>query len=595
MAITKFQGIPQYDPGDKEKFTIVKEEIGDKVVDVIYRKGVPGVTKEEMSGDVTRSYNFNQKLKFRTYEAAEGIICVQDQVVELRDGKKIYVDLFLPSDQKGPFPLIISWGPFGKRQSEGTGEWKLMGVAPGTVSTLSKFESADPSYWCRKGYAMANCDPRGVGNSEGFVSNFGPQDSRDGYDFIEWAATQPWCNGKISLFGNSGVAMVIWRIAAEQPPHLTCIAVWEGTGDLYRETMCSGGIPTPKFNEGILAGIACNEYIEDLPNMLSTHPYMDEFWESRIPKWENIKIPAYVAAGWCHFHLRGSIEGFRRIRSPKKWLRTHREFEWPDTYSPQNLDDLCKFYDRYLKDIRNGWEFTPRVRIEVQDAYDFDYRTNRPEKAFPIPRTEYRKLYLDAASSTACYEPYAAEATAVYTPDQEGKAVFDFKVQEETEITGYMKLHLNVECRGHDNMSLFVWVKKLGQDGEYLPIISMGQPYRGAWGYCNCQRRELDPKLSTDFNPVQAHLRDEPLEEGKVYPVDIEIWPHSRVWHKGETIRVEITGSFIRTEWAMDNTMAFETDNGDGKHVIHTGGKYDSYLQIPFIPPIYKSGDYELR
>ena len=81
------------------------------------------------------------------------------------------------------------------------------------------------------------------------------------------------------------------------------------------------------------------------------------------------------------------------------------------------------------------------------------------------------------------------------------------------------------------------------------------------------------------------------MEPGKIYEVDIEIWPHSRVWHKGETIRLEIAGQFIRTDWYEDNSMAFDVDNGH-RHVIHTGGKYESYLQIPFIPPKYKSGDY---
>jgi putative CocE/NonD family hydrolase len=64
-----------------------------------------------------------------------------------------------------------------------------------------------------------NVDPRGIGHSQGDANLFGTQDARDGYDFIEWLATQHWCNGKIGMFGNSGVAMVQWRIAAEQPPH----------------------------------------------------------------------------------------------------------------------------------------------------------------------------------------------------------------------------------------------------------------------------------------------------------------------------------------------------------------------------------------
>lgn len=46
----------------------------------------------------------------------------------------------------------------------------------------------------------------------------------------------------------------------------------------------------------------------------------------------------------------------------------HREFEWPDFYSSTYLPELKMFFDRYCKGIRNGWESTSRVRIEVQDA-----------------------------------------------------------------------------------------------------------------------------------------------------------------------------------------------------------------------------------
>ena len=112
-----------------------------------------------------------------------------------------------------------------------------------------------PAYWCRHGYAVANVDPRGVGHSQGDINMFGTQDGRDGYDFIEWLATQYWCNGKVGMSGNSGVAMTQWRIAAEQPPHLTCIAPWEGTGDLYRESLYEGGIPALGFNDFIVGSL----------------------------------------------------------------------------------------------------------------------------------------------------------------------------------------------------------------------------------------------------------------------------------------------------------------------------------------------------
>lgn len=85
------------------------------------------------------------------------------------------------------------------------------------------------------------------------------------------------------------------------------------------------------------------------------------------------------------------------------------------------------------------------------------------------------------------------------------------------------------------------------------------------------------------------------MEPGKIYPIDVEIWPHSRMWHKGEHIRIEVDGRFIMTEWYEDPKSGFVEDNGDGKHVIHTGGEYESWLQIPYIPPKYVSGDYVVR
>jgi len=582
-----------------EQFIRIRENFSGKDIEVIYRKGSPGKTKEEIDsmrarGERAHLFKFCAPLNFRTYEAAEGIVCHQDVVMKLRDGTKIYSDIYLPKNLHEKVPVIISWSMFGKRPSEGMDEWKLMGVPPGAVSPMTKFESADPGYWCRMGYAVANVDPRGVGNSEGYVNNFGIQEGKDGYDYIEWIAKQDWCNGRVAMFGNSGVAMTIWWIAAEQPPHLACAGAWEATGDMYRESLAPGGIDCSAFNEDIITGVACNTYIEDLPSMLKEHPFIDEYWESKIPRWENIRIPVYICAGWCHFHLRGSIEAFRRIRSTKKWLRAHREFEWPDTYHRDNIEDLHKFFDRYLKDIRNGWEFTPRVRLDVMDAYGYDYAVRREEEQFPLARTQYRKLYLDAASGKASYEPFNAESEVSYNPSNE-EVVFDYKFTEETEITGYMKLKLWVECRNHDDMDMFIWIKKLGQNGEYIPVHSMREAYRGAWGYLRVSHRELDPKWSTDFQPVQAHRREQKLSPGEIVPVEIEIWPHSRIWHKGESIRIEIAGRFIQTEWFEDTKLIFKTNNGSGTHVIHTGGKYDSFLQIPVIPPKYVSGDYVYR
>lgn len=470
-------------------------------------------------------------------------------------------------------------------------EWQVMGVPPGTISTMSKFESPDPGFWCRHGYAIANVDPRGTGHSEGDINLFGTQDAKDGYDFIEWVAGQHWCNGRVGMGGNSCVAMTQFRVAAQQPPHLACIAPWEATTDIYRESIFEGGVPALAFNEFIVASLTGPNKIDDQVAMARQYPLMNAYWEDKIPDFKKIKIPTYACASWSHFHLRGSFNAFRKIRSTRKWLRAHREQEWPDLYNPDNIEDLKRFFDRYLRNINNGWEMTPRYRVEVMDAFDCDYQTNRPEKEFPLARTQYQKLYLDSSNMSLAAEPVENETKVSYDAN-EGVVNFDFQFDQQTEITGYMKLRLWVEAEGHNEMDLFVNIQKADENGNWLPTYILGEPHPGTWGKMRVSHRALDEKLSTDYEPVQSHLKEEKLSPGEIVPVDIAIVPSSKIWHKGQKLRVQIAGRYIREGWF--EPLAWETDN-KGSHIIHTGGKYESFLQIPVIPPKYQAGDYIYR
>jgi putative CocE/NonD family hydrolase len=349
------------------------------------------------------------------------------------------------------------------------------------------------------------------------------------------------------------------------------------------------------FQESIIRILAGNGYVDDGTAMARKYPLINEYWEDKIVKWEKIRIPTYITACWCHNgHLRASIESLRKIRSTKKWLRAHREFEWPDTYNPDNLEDLKRFYDRYCKDIRNGWELTPRVRLDVLDAYEYDFQVARPEKEFPLKRTQYTKLYVDAAKGALSFEPVSRESKVTYDATKEEVATFDITFDQETEITGYMKLRLWVEADGHDDMDMFIQIWKLDETGKHLPITSMNAQHNGAWGLMKVSHRELDPKLSTDYQPVQAHKKEEKLKPGEIVPVDIEIWPHCRIWHEGEVLRVLVSGQVIKSEYQWPIPFLYEPEN-KGRHIIYAGGTYDSYLQIPVIPPKHRSGKYVYR
>ena len=565
-------------------------------VETFYRQARVPVDPEEgldlskIGGIAATAHGFCAKFNQRTYKNEDNIICEQDVPVTLRDGTVIYTDIYRP-DVPFKIPVIISWSPYGKRPGEGMSEWQVMGVPPGTISEMSKFESPDPGYWCHKGYAIANVDPRGVGHSEGDINLFGTQDSEDGYDFIEWIAKQHWCSGRVGMGGNSAVAMTQCRIAAQQPPSLCCIAPWEATVDIYRESIYEGGIPALSFNEFIVASLTGPNLIDDQVANARQYPLMNAYWEDKIPDFKKITIPTYACASYSHFHLHGSFDFFRKIKSKKKWMRAHREQEWPDLYNPANIADLTLFFDRYLKNIHNGWEMTPRYRIEVMDAFDCDYQTNRAENEFPLKRTEYKKLYLNAEDMSLNEEPVAVTSKASYDSATEALN-FDIKFEEDTEITGYMSLRLWVEAEAHDEMDLFITIKKLDEEGNWLPTYILGEPHPGTWGKLRVSHRALDQKVSKHFEPVLSHLKEEKLSAGEIVPVDIAIVPSSKIWHKGQQLRLEIAGRYIREGWF--EPLSWETDN-KGNHIVHTGGAYESFLQIPVIPPKYKAGNYVYR
>lgn len=570
----------------RKKEDIEVRKYGDEEIEVVFRRAK---TKEEVMKDTTPRFTYPPPSPGVTVE--NGIRFEQDVAVRLRDGTTIYVDIYRPEGATN-VPAIVAWSPYGKFESYGERLMLPIGVPPGAVSPRAKFESPDPDYWCHQGYALINPDVRGSGNSEGDILCFGTQDGRDGYDLIEWLASQDWCNGKVGLAGVSWVAMAQWYIAAEKPPHLACIAPWGGTCDIYREFTCWGGIPEYGFGNMLVRWIRNTLHgrvtgvgrVEDYATMIRKYPLMNAYWEDKLARLEDIEIPVYTTACMLHFHLRGSTEGFRRVFSPKKWLRLFRDSQWADFYGPEGLEDLGRFFDRYLKDIRNGWEETPRVRIDVMDYGDVDWEIKRPEKEFPLARTQYRKLFLDGKAGKLSPQPVEQESSVRYDATG-GQATFTIRFEEDTELSGYMKLRLWVEAEGSDDMDLFVTVQKLSEEGEFLPFMIMGEPHPGFPGKLRVSHRELDEEQSTPYQPYHTHRHEQLLKPDEIVPVEIEIWPMSVLWHAGQQLRVVVSGHYIR-EPGWFEPFTWDLRNR-GCHIIYTGGKYDSHLLVPVIPPKY--------
>jgi hypothetical protein len=172
-----------------------------------------------------------------------------DVPIPIDDGVVLRADVFMPIEE-GVHPVLLSYGPYGKGLSFQEGyavQWEYMvnrypEVAQGTTNRYQNWEVVDPEKWVPDGYVVVRVDSRGTGRSPGFVDLWSAREALDLYQCIEWAAVQPWSNGRIGLAGISYYAINQYQVAALQPPHLAAICPWEGASDFYREFSRHGGI-----------------------------------------------------------------------------------------------------------------------------------------------------------------------------------------------------------------------------------------------------------------------------------------------------------------------------------------------------------------
>jgi putative CocE/NonD family hydrolase len=119
--------------------------------------------------------------------------------VPLRDGVRLNATVYKPRPANGPLPVVFTLTPY---------------IAD------SYHERA--LYFAQHGYVFALVDARGRGNSEGRFEPFA-NEARDGHDVVEWFARQPYCNGKVALWGGSYAGFDQWATLKEFPPHLATI------------------------------------------------------------------------------------------------------------------------------------------------------------------------------------------------------------------------------------------------------------------------------------------------------------------------------------------------------------------------------------
>lgn len=522
-------------------------------------------------------------------EKANGIICEYDVAVTMRDGAKIYVDVFRP-EKEGEYPVLIGWSPYGKHGHVKYRVFPKCGVCDADFSKHAAFEADDPAVWCPWGYIVINVDPRGCWNSEGDLTYMTEQEAEDCYDLIEWAGIRPWSNGKVGMHGVSYLAWTQWRVAALHPPHLAAINPWEGVSDFYREFAYHGGIPETHFLPGLKTHMSFSSTrVEDIVEMAKDHPLFDEYWASKNADLSSVTVPAFIVASWSDhgLHSRGTLEGFKKIASKDKWLLVHGRKKWQYFY--QNQEKQRQFFDRFLKGINSEVRFWPKVNLEIRER--FFVGNSRNENEWPLARTQYTKLFLNASERRLSKSPPDKKAQARYNAndaaDKTQNAKFEFQFDEGTELTGHMKLKLWVQADGSDDMDLFVAIEKIDRTGDLVPFQYFGNHEDGpvALGWLRVSHRELDAAKSTPYQPFHKHERELKLKADDIVPVEIEILPSSTLFEKGEKLRVVVQGSDIYSYPAEYHSQEHRDTVNRGEHIIYTGAEFDSHLLVPVVPP----------
>lgn len=523
----------------------------------------------------------------------KGVAVEEDVAVEMRDGLRLAANVFRP-DRDGAVPVIVTFTPFSK---DYYGQHAAFGVSERTA-----FEAPDPGFWVPHGYAVVLVDRRGTGRSP----PGGTGGADDYYDGIEWAAARDWSTGKVGMLGHSALAMCQWEVAAleEPPPHLEAIVPWGAFTHDERDAFRPGGVPETAFDADVGENLPRwqadfePEPREPKPSVFSAHRWGGT--EAEVPL-ENITVPMLVGSTWAdtEFHLRGNLRAWRRASTPRehKWLYTYAGRKWKGLYTPPEARTMQRvFLDHFLKGEDTGVLDVPRVRLAVRESL-FDV-TVRYERDWPIPRTDYTRLYLDAADGTLTDEAPTAGSVARYDATaNDGSAAFDVTFESATELSGHSSLAVWLSPEDADDLDLFVTLRKLDGHGHEVRFASEAAPgrYPVDQGWLRLSKRALDGERSTPWLPVQRSVSAgepaDPVEPGEVVPARVQLVGSSTAFAAGETLRLELSG----THGVEDDLLKGYGDSvNEGTHAVYTGGDHPSSLQVPVVPEPAETDAFEL-
>ncbi len=350
-------------------------------------------------------------------------------MVPMRDGIRLATDVYRPS-VSGRYPVILVRNPYGNG-SEGVG-------------------AGEGEFWAARGYVYLHQDVRGRFDSEGAWYPF-IHEAKDGYDTIEWAAAQPWSNGRLAMRHASYLAYVQWLAAALRPPHLTALVPTFSPLDPYRDVHPGGAFEVTRIAWAVrMNGRTFQNFRYDWDRALRHVPIltMDEALGHRSPWWRDIvthaerdgywapldaesqldkvAVPVLHIGGWYDTFLHSTLAAYTGMRkrgatSDARELQRMVIGPWPHSVDLPGktgevdfgasagralVDVEGPWLERRLKGVDNGLDRRPRVELFVMGENRWRWLDG-----WPPPEAASMKWYLGGGGTAATEKDGALSPT----------------------------------------------------------------------------------------------------------------------------------------------------------------------------------------
>src|SRR5258706_345023 len=518
--------------------------------------------------------------------------------VKMRDGIELSANLFMPIPKTDgeKFPAILEMIPYRKD------DWRYVA------------DHQRMLYFAERGYVGCRLDVRGTGSSQGIaLDEYTAEETQDGYETVEWLASQDWCNGNVGMWGMSYGGFTSTQVAKLQPPHLKAIIAFYSSDEHYNEdSHYIGGCKTvSEWAQYAVSQVGSNamppkaEYVGDqwatqwkerlerTPIWLSHwlhHQTDDAYWRvaSLNPDYEKITCALYTIGGWMDSYVNGTVRMFAKcVNAPRKCLIGNWNHQMPDhAYPGPNLDylhEMNRFFEYWLKGVDNG--------IMREPAFTFSRREYTEPEAFPaMMNGEWFSADVFPLDSTQPHELFLGDKTLSTQRADASSSVH----------------YLNRPTHGTD--ASFCWGAGAKPNGLFrdlrpaesvIPVYT-SEPLTKPLDFVGMPEAILHVRSSapvayvvvrlTDVAPDgtsaqvtagilnlthrNSHSHPEALKPNEIYEVKVELRATAYRFLPGHRIRLTVSSTY----WPLLFPSPYKSDN-----YIHHGGKFSSRLILPVV------------